>query len=686
MPSTGNEHGGDISDAPIASTTMSDATGAELDEPSHDAPPIPVRWGPVAAITIPLIILNTGWIANSEMKTGVTEVTISSLIVGVTFILFVLTLVNILVRRYLRQSAALNQPELMAVYTMLSMSSVVAGVGHFGFFLPFLANPFDPAASHPDWLHWLYLLPQCIGPRDPSVLRPFFVGHSTFFRPEFMRAWAYPLTFWSAFFLVLIWTTLCLGSILRRRWEEEEHLPFPIIALPLEMTREGAPLYSNRYLWLGFAIPAVLHTLNSLHSVYPMLPTAPINSAHDFVVDAGLGPPWSGMGSFFYMLHASGIGFGFIVSTDVSFSLWFFYLLKKAVDVMAVTMGMCTPTVSWGADANGQFPYYGAQSWGAWIFLSGATLWVARKDIQGLVRRAFKRGVSPADLSEPMSPRLAVFGFVGGFLGMCAFMWSFGCTWWLPIAFLGLYILIMVAIARIRAEAAVLSSEVGWLAPQAIIPTIVGTTNLSHASMAHMGIMSWFNTDYRAPAMPHEMEGLVGQHRTRGRMSPLITGIMVAALVSIIAALLWDLQLYYVNGATSGSVNDWRIVKGSEPWVDVQTWIQNPRQPDANMIGATVFGAALTLLLMLLRLRFVGFPLHPAGYALNMTFANNFFWCDMLVAWLIKTAILRYGGMTAFRNSLPFFYGLILGDFVTGAIWSIVGTLFHLSLFRTFAS
>jgi len=39
-------------------------------------------------ISIPLIILNCGWIANSEMKTGVTEVTISSLFAGVLFILF----------------------------------------------------------------------------------------------------------------------------------------------------------------------------------------------------------------------------------------------------------------------------------------------------------------------------------------------------------------------------------------------------------------------------------------------------------------------------------------------------------------------------------------------------------------------------------------------------------------------
>src|SRR5690349_14964303 len=106
-----------------------------------------VRWGRVIAVTLPLIVLNCGWIANSEMRTGVTEVTISTLFMGVTFVLFVLTLLNLLIRRIAGKRAAFSQPELMTLYAMLSMSSVVAGVGHFGFFMPFLSNAFYYGAS-----------------------------------------------------------------------------------------------------------------------------------------------------------------------------------------------------------------------------------------------------------------------------------------------------------------------------------------------------------------------------------------------------------------------------------------------------------------------------------------------------------------------------------------------------------
>ncbi len=47
--------------------------------------------------------------------------------------------------------------------------------------------------------------------------------------------------------------------------------------------------------------------------------------------------------------------------------------------------------------------------------------------------------------------------------------------------------------------------------------------------------------------------------------------------------------------------------------------------------------------------------------------------------------VLRYGGMQFYRQLLPLFLGLILGDFVVGSLWSIIGTLLGLNLYRTFA-
>ena len=649
------------------------------------APARPVRWGYVAVVTLPLIVLNTGWIANSEMRAGMTEMTISTLFLGVTFLLFVVTLLNLLIRRLAGPDAAMNQSELMALYSLLSLSSAVAGVGNMGFFTPFLTNAFYFANRNNGWNAFWHLLPSSIGPRDPAVLKDFYAGHSTFFQPAIMAAWAPHLLIWSLFFLTLMWTTLCLAAMLRRRWADEEHLPFPVIALPLEMTRDGAPLYRNKLVWLGFAIPCALHSLNSLQSVFPTLPSFPINSTRDLVWDASLPYPWTGMGALFYQLHPAGVGFGFLVNTDVSFSLWFFYLLKKAASVWGVTQGWRDAATGWTVDANPQFPYTGAQGWGAWLALGLSALWTGRASFQIYLRRAFRGEKAELPADEPMSARVAVVGFGAGFVGLCVFVWAWGGSWWLPVAFLGIYFLLMVTLSRIRAETAVLSTELMWVNPQSILTGILGSSSMSQADLAHTAALSSFNLDYRAVAMPHQLESFVGLQRSGARLSPLVTALMLTAAVAMGCALVWDLQLYYTHGAATGNVNGWRTDKGSEAWNNLRGWLHDPKPAKPQALAGMAFGMEMVLLLSAMRARFMGFPLHPAAYALNLTFANDFFWCDMFVAWVFKALILRYGGSKMYRQALPFFLGLILGDFVTGAAWSIVGTLFHVNLFRTFA-
>jgi hypothetical protein len=53
----------------------------------------------------------------------------------------------------------------------------------------------------------------------------------------------------------------------------------------------------------------------------------------------------------------------------------------------------------------------------------------------------------------------------------------------------------------------------------------------------------------------------------------------------------------------------------------------------------------------------------------------------MLIAWAAKLITLRTGGLKTYRIVLNFFLGLLLGDFIIGCLWPIIGWIFKISTY-----
>ena len=77
----------------------------------------------------------------------------------------------------------------------------------------------------------------------------------------------------------------------------------------------------------------------------------------------------------------------------------------------------------------------------------------------------------------------------------------------------------------------------------------------------------------------------------------------------------------------------------------------------------------------LLRLRLAHFPLHPLAYAVAPSWGMANLWSCVFLAWLAKLVVLRWAGLKGYRRAGPFFLGLVLGEFVCGAGWTLLGVL-----------
>jgi hypothetical protein len=153
----------------------------------------------------------------------------------------------------------------------------------------------------------------------------------------------------------------------------------------------------------------------------------------------------------------------------------------------------------------------------------------------------------------------------------------------------------------------------------------------------------------------------------------LYVATVVALLVAIPTSFWAYLDMYYRRGAGTSKVEIWALGFGREFANTLANWIRNPTPPDTAAQIAALVGFTIAVLLGLARMRFFWFPLHPLAYAVANGWGMHNLWSCVFVGWLVKSIVLRYGGLRRYRELIPFFLGLMLGEFFWGSLWTLCG-------------
>ena len=225
-----------------------------------EGPARPVGQGGVSAravgLGLALIPLLIFWLEYTEIVASGPDLAAMSLPMGVLFALLVLVGVNLVVKR-VRPQAALSQGELLTVYAMNAVAVPLGGIGMMQFLTPALAGWKHYATRENRWENWHHFLPPWAVP-DPAVIPAYYAGRSSLLAPGVLAGWATPISVWTGFLLLLLGCFYCLSALIRRQWVDRERLPFPIVQIPLEMTRNGGdtPLWRSPLLWGGAGIAA----------------------------------------------------------------------------------------------------------------------------------------------------------------------------------------------------------------------------------------------------------------------------------------------------------------------------------------------------------------------------------------------------------------------------------------------
>jgi hypothetical protein len=174
--------------------------------------------------------------------------------------------------------------------------------------------------------------------------------------------------------------------------------------------------------------------------------------------------------------------------------------------------------------------------------------------------------------------------------------------------------------------------------------------------------------------MPQTLEALKVSERTGLNSRRMLIALGIATVLGIFASYWGLLHIFYKHGI-HGTIIGPADIFGREPWVRMHAWLTNPiyQEPDLPRTIALGAGIGWVILLAVCRLQFVWWPFHPVGLAVSSSWSMGMLWFPMFVSWLIKTLLLRYGGSKAYRPAVPFFIGLVLGEFVIGSFWNLYG-------------
>ena len=617
-----------------------------------------VGWRSIA-IGLLLIPINCYWITYIELVQYSAQPTIVSLIFTVVFNVLVLISINQILRRFLPR-LALSQGELLVIYVMLSVASATAGHSMMEILVSTLGHAFWFATPENDWkdLFWRYI-PNWLAVSDKSVLSGYYEGDSSLHTKQHLLGWLTPVLNWFAFLFTMLFVMVCITVIVRRPWTEDEKLAYPIIQLPARMTSEG--FFTNRLMWIAFGLTVALDVVNGLHHVFPAIPSV-YEKAYRFRFTE---KPFSAMEWLRLGIYPFVLGIGFLIPLDLLFSTWFFFWVWKGQQVVGSIMGL---------EGTG-YPYVNYQGFGAYMGIFLIAVWRSRKHLRNWL--GAKAG-STSTRDEPMSPLILVLALIAGVAFLTFFCLRAGMSLWAILVFFGLYFAFSTAVSRMRAELGSPMHDLHYTGPERVMVAAVGTRPLGPNNLSMFSFFWFFTRTFDSHPMPHQLEGFKLASTSGIRSRFMLFAILIALCVGILSQFWALISIPYRLGALH-EMSRVPIIYGSEPWTQLQRWLAHPLAPDYWALGFTGVGLLFALFLMLMRMKFFWFPFHPAAYAAVCgSWAVNYIWFSLGIVWVLKLLLLKYGGRNAHRKAMPFFLGLILGQFTVGSLWTILGMVFNI--------
>ncbi|MGB1890929.1 MAG: DUF6785 family protein [Candidatus Latescibacterota bacterium] len=582
---------------------------------------------------------------------------------GALFFFFVLTFVVNAIVAVLGRNVQLSKADLVMIYCMLLMAVTVPTWGLMFFLIGTLVYPFYYATPENNYVELFHdFIPSWMVPQDFQAIKDYYEG-----LPQGAAipwgVWVEPMGWWLALIVAMSLMLICMSAILHRQWSVHERLTYPMVQLPQNMIEkeEGAsiaPFFKDGVMWLGFFVPFTLLSLNALNHYWPIVPQ--YNPSGRFsLFNQTLHLPIA--------LNLAWVGFFYLVNLEITFSIWFFYVLSKVQEGVFSTLGIAS-TERLSAYEYSQPADLTHQASGAVIVLVLYGLWGARTHLKEVVQKLWDPDGGVDDSEELLRYRTALWLFCGSLLFVAVWLWRSGVPIVVLPVLLVVSLIFFILVARVVAASGVATAR-SPIVPAYFVISGLGTSILGAKGLVALNFTFIWQGESRTSPMVAAANGLKLAEMIPGSKTRLFWGLVLALICSLLGAAYMTLKLAYTYGAINLSLLEWA---GAHGWPYIGPTMTD--MPDANMRGWFFkgVGAVTEGFLMWAQHRWHWWPFHPIGFAVAVGWLTSQIWFSALICWILKGSIVRFGGVNLFQRLKPFFLGLILGEVAVSGVWGII--------------
>lgn len=616
----------------------------------------------------------------AELRPSLNEQSVPS--TGGLAMILVLLLINMLINRLNKGKgkSAFKPHEMVLLYVMLSIATMTAGLGFIANTVNSVMGPWYQVLSGRDtrgiWEEYLNnSVSSVIVPQDWDAALGFWMGGADGVP---WGLWIMPMITWLVIGFIVVVLLVCIANLVRGYWTEREHLSFPLTAPVLQtfsQTGTGGMVWSNRLALIGIAVAAGIRLVNILNSHFPVIP------ALTLTVDLGkyfTEPPFNALADYpdvFYLgFEPMSVGIAYLLPINISFSLWFFALAYKALNITMNALGLYNKdamnTLFWSWSGL-------ARSAGAYVAIALFSFWRARYSIGEMITSAFRGGQKEENAG--MSSKGVVFGLLLGIPAICIAMKVFaGVYIYITLAYVLLFLFMSLTFAKMRAEAGIPSNLFSLFETNGFVKTLLGPAAMTEGARG-MGFLYNFSFSTSGSYPAWVLEGYKMADEVKLKRKSITFSVFYSFLISAVVAFVVVLVLAYDRGAIMFHQGNIRRAADFNAWRSFDVSFDAFKAGNAKYFFRDmqfvnhILGFAMAVFLSVMNSRFVWWPFHPIGYAIGITTRMPSIWSHFLIAWLVKVLAGRFGGYQTVKKLTPLFIGFVVGSVGVEAIYSVIG-------------